>query len=96
MKRNQEIALQMLDEIDQARTGSLPLDVLEERLWRLLDATEHGFSPIVAGKVDELVLDLRRLQRVNLASGAARDVDENRGAEGIFLEVTGALNRILD
>lgn len=95
MDHNQKLALDMLDEIEHARSGSIGLDELEEKLWRLLDATDEGFSPIVAGKVEDMVLALKRLQAANLASGAARDVDENRGAEDVFHEVTGALNRLL-
>lgn len=87
--------LQMLDEIDRARSGVISLDDLEQNLWRLLDAADESFSPVVAGQVEDLALELRRLQAENLASGSVRDVDENRGAETIFNYVAGELHRAL-
>lgn len=86
----------MLDEIDRARSGVLALDELEEKLWRLLDQTDEAFPPILSGRVEDFVLELKRLQAENLATGARRDVDENRGFELIFQEVQSALSRYLD
>lgn len=95
MDKNRQLALEMLEEIDRARGGHLPLGELEEKLWRLLDATGPGFPLSVAGQVEDLVLGLKRLQEENLASHG-RDADETRGAEVLFNEVAGELGRFLD
>jgi hypothetical protein len=97
MKRgpNHKAALEMLDCIDRAQSGSLPLEELEEKLWRLLDSTTTEFPPGLSGRVEDLVLKLRRQQEENLAFGG-RDADENRGTEGLYQEVTTALSRFLD
>ncbi len=86
----------MLDEIDRARSGVLTLDELEQKLWRLLDVAGANFPPVLAGRVEDLVLELRRLKSENLSFGSHRDVDENRGAEVIFNDVAAALQRILN
>ena len=95
MDKNRKLALEMMDEIDRARAGVLALEELEEKLWRLLDATEPGFPPVVASRVEDLVLGLQRLQQENLAFHG-HDADENRGAEVLFNEVAGELSRYLD
>jgi hypothetical protein len=56
MNRSEKIALEMLDEIERARSGIIALDELEQKLWRLLDAADASFSPVIAGRVDDLVL----------------------------------------
>lgn len=84
----------MLDEIDRALSGALPLEELEERLWRLLDATDSAFPPGIAGSVEDLVLKLRRQREENLFFGG-HDADENRGTEDLYQEVTAALSRFL-
>lgn len=94
MNRNHQVALEMLDEIDRARSGVIPLDELEQRLWRLLDSADAGFPPRVASRVEDLVLSLQRLQSENL-SFHGHDADENRGTEVLFNEVAGELSRFL-
>ena len=84
----------MLDEIDLARSGSISLEELEQKLWRLLDRADGNFPLSVAGRVEELVLKIRERQRENL-SYSENDPDENRGIEVLFNEVCGSLNRIL-
>ncbi|RZA09616.1 MAG: hypothetical protein EOP11_01105 [Proteobacteria bacterium] len=93
MSRNEAIAVEMLNEIDRARSGSLKLDELEERLWRLLDAVDETFPNILAGRVENLVGELRELQRENIAFAGGRLVDENQGAEVIYNEVCAAIGR---
>lgn len=93
--RNEQAVLDMLDEIDRARLGVLSLDELEEKLWRLLDQTDESFPPVLSGRVEDFVLELKRLQAENLATGARKDVDENRGFETVFQEVQNALSRFL-
>jgi|GEM_PF-5111794 len=95
MNGSDKIVLEMLDEIDRARSGVLPLDELEQKLWRLLDAAGAAFPPTVAGRVEDLVLELRRLQAENLRWGNHRDTDPNRGSEQIFNDVAAALQRVL-
>jgi hypothetical protein len=91
---NQAAALEMLDEIDRAQSGALGLEELEQRLWRLLDATDERFPPTISSRVEDLVLQLQRLQRQNLSFHGG-DSDENRGTEEIFREVTSALSRFV-
>ena len=67
MPRNEQAVLDMLDEIDRARLGVLSLDELEEKLWRLLDQTDESFPPVLSGRVEDFVLELKRLQAENLA-----------------------------
>lgn len=95
MAQNQKIALEILDEIDRARAGNLTLDELEQRLWRLLESTERGFPEVLSSSVENLVQELRHLQRENIAFARGAEVDENRGADAIFHEVTSALGRYL-
>jgi hypothetical protein len=95
MTRNQQLALEMLNEIDSARSGGQPLEQLEERLWRLLDATDAAFPPTVASRVEDLVQELRRNRRENLAFARPDEADEDRGAEALYNEVTGELHRFL-
>ena len=94
LSANQKAALAMLDEIDRAQSGSLPLDELEEKLWRLLESTDSAFPPIVAGRVEDLVLKLRRQREENIAFHG-QDADENRDTEELYQEVTAALSRYL-
>ena len=94
MEVNKKIALKMLDEIDLARSGSISLEELEQKLWRLLDRADGNFPLSVAGRVEELVLKIRERQRENL-SYSENDPDENRGIEVLFNEVCVSLNRIL-
>lgn len=91
----EKIVIEMLDEIDRARSGTLPLDELEQKLWRLLDAAGSDFPPVVASRVEDLVLELRRLQTENLRWGSHRDTDPDRGSEQIFNDVAAALHRVL-
>jgi hypothetical protein len=95
MDTNQKIAIEMLEEIDRARSGQRQLEELEERLWRLLDGTDEGFPPVLAGKVEDLVLDLKRLRQRNLSFGPSHTVDEDRGSEDIYNDIIGAISRYL-
>ena len=95
MNNNQKIALEMLEQIDRARTGALTIDQLEENLWRLLDAGGAAFPVVVAGQVDEMVQDLRRLRSENRAFAKQGEIDEDRGSEVIFNEIIASLSRIL-
>ena len=94
-RHNEKIAVEMLDEIDRARSGSLSLEDLEFRLWRLLEATDTSFPPVVAGRVEDMVLEIRDLQRANLSGPGASAVDENRGVDEIFNSVTSALGEAM-
>lgn len=94
MTRNEQIAIEILDEIDRARSGSLKLDELETKLWRLLDATDEGFPHYIAGLVENLVVNIQQLQRENIF-WMSQPADENRGIETIFNEVTGAISQYL-
>lgn len=95
MNNNQKIALEMLEQIDRARSGTMNLEQLEENLWRLLDAAGRDFPVVVAGKVDEMVQDLRRLRSENRAFSKTAEIDEDRGSEMIFNEIIASLSRIL-
>jgi hypothetical protein len=90
-KENEKIAVQMLDEIDRARSGSLGLEELEYRLWRLLEATDETFPRIVAGQVEDLVLEIRQLQKSNTSGPGGSEADENRGIDDIYNAITGAI-----
>jgi hypothetical protein len=94
--QNQLAVLDMIEQIERARSGMVDSDKLEEKLWRLLDSTGLGFPPTLAGQVDELVQSLRRLRNENRAFAHSTEVDENRGADGIYNEVVNALSRYLD
>jgi hypothetical protein len=83
--------VQMLDEIDRARSGSLGLEELEYRLWRLLEATDETFPRIVAGQIEDLVLEIRQLQKANTEGPGGCEADENRGIEEIYNSITGAI-----
>lgn len=91
--KNEKIALEILDEIDRARGGSLTLEELEQRIWRLLDQTGPDFPQILAGKAENLVQSIRDLQRENLSMGGSRQIDENRGVDAVYHEVSAALGR---
>lgn len=93
MSENEKLALEMLNEIDRARSFNLSMDDLEQRLWRLLDQVDEDFPKILAGKVENLVQEIRHLQNDNLRTAHGRDVDPNQGAEVIFNELTNALGR---
>lgn len=95
MSQNQNIAIEMLDEIDRARSGSLPLDQLEYKLWRLLDAVGMDFPKSVAGRVENLVLEIQELQRENVNGAGGSAVDENRGVDDLYNEVTGEISRFI-
>ena len=95
MAANDKYIIEMLDEIDRARSGTIPLDELEQKLWRLLDSVDQTFPNVVASRVEDMVLELRRLRAENLSYGNHRDTDEFKGAEEIFNSVAGALQRIL-
>lgn len=88
---NEKIAVQMLDEIDRARSGSLPLEELEYRLWRLLEAADETFPRIVAGQVEDLVLEIRHLQKANTSGPGGNEADENRGIDDIYNAITSAI-----
>lgn len=93
MKANEKVALELLDEIERARSGNLPLEDLESRLWRVLETAGCDFPAILAGQVESLVPNIRDLQRENLAFAGGREVDENHGVDAIFHEVSAALGR---
>ena len=95
MSRPQTVALEILDVLDQARSNNIPLDDLEQRLWRLLEEAGPQFPSILAGQVESLVPAIRELQRENIAFARGREVDENHGADALYHEVTGALGRYL-
>jgi len=95
VKENERLALEMLDEIERCRTGSLSLDDLESRLWRLLESVGREFPPILAGQVESLVPNIRELQRENIAFAGGREVDENHGIDAVYHEVSAALGRYL-
>ncbi len=86
-----QIAIEMLEVIDENRSGIASLDELEAKLWRLLDRAGESFPPILAGKVEDLVLELQKLRRVNRAFG--HEGDEDRGVEEIYNDVIGSLAR---
>jgi len=90
-KENEQIAVQMLDEIDRARSGSLPLEDLEYRLWRLLDAVDESFPRIVAGQVEDLVLEIRQRQKENTQGPGGSQIDEDRGIDEIYNAITSAI-----
>lgn len=90
-KENEKIAVQMLDEIDRARSGSLGLEELEFRLWRLLEAVDGTFPRIVAGQVEDLVLEIRQLQKANSSGPGGDEADENRGIDDIYNAITSAI-----
>lgn len=92
---NQKIVLEMLDEIERTRSGNRTIEELEEKLWRLLDATGPDFPVTLAGQVDELAHNLRRLRSENRAFAHPTDVDEDYGADAIYNEVVNALSRFL-
>lgn len=92
MNLSHQIALEMLEAIDENRSGTLSLDHLEERLWRLLDKAGTTFPPILAGKVEDLVLELKKHQSINRSFG--READENHGNEEIYNDVIGSLSRL--
>jgi hypothetical protein len=96
VSRNQQVVLEILNAIDRCRSGNVTLDDLERSIWRLLEQADASFPRVLAGRVETLVDDIRRIQRENLAYAQGRDVDENRGAEVAYNEVTGALGRYLD
>jgi hypothetical protein len=93
MSRNKEIAIQILEEIDRARSGNFPLEELEQKLWRLIESADEGFPLGISGRVEDMVLELQNLKRENLSGEA--EADENRGSEVIYNEVTGAIARYL-
>lgn len=95
MSRNEQIALEILNEMERARSGALALDELETTLWRLLERTDLGFPSVLSGRVENFVQELRDLQRENRYFAQGRDVDENQGADAVFNEVTGAIGRYL-
>ena len=86
---NEKLAIQMLEEIDRARSGTLSLDELETRLWRLLESTDQSFPLIVASQVEDLVRDLRERQNENGPADAARGLDQ------IFNAAAGALGELI-
>lgn len=92
--QNQMAVLDMLEEIERARSGRVDSDHLEERLWRLLDATGPGFPVGLAGQVEELVQSLRRQRNENRSF--SNDIDEDRGTDVIYNEVVNALSRYLN
>jgi hypothetical protein len=92
---NEQIAVEILNVIERARSGNLALDELERTLWRLLERTDLAFPALLSGCVENLVQELRELQKENLYFNRGREVDENQGADAIFNEVTGALGRYL-
>lgn len=95
MNRNEQVALEILNAIDRARAGNVNLDDLERSIWRLLEQVAPDFPRVLAGRVENLVDDVRRIQRENLSFAGGRDVDENRGADVAYNEITGALGRFL-
>ena len=96
MNRNEQVAIEILNAIDRARAGNATLDDLERSIWRLLEQADSDFPRVLAGRVEGLVDEVRRIQRENQAYAAGNDVDENRGADVAFNEITGALGRFLD
>lgn len=96
MIKVQEIISAMLAEIERGRSGEISLEELEERLWRLLDRAGTSFPPILAGQVEEFVLELKKLRGQNRALGAGSDFDEDRGFDQVYNEVIGSLSRLLD
>lgn len=90
--KNEKIAIEMLDEIDRARSGSLSLEDLEFRLWRLLEATDTEFPRIVAGQVEDLVLEIRQLQKNN---SSFAETDPDRGVDEIYNAITSAIGSAL-
>ena len=95
MERNESIAIEILNEIDRARSGSQNLDELESKIWRLLERADDRFPRILAGRIEGMVNELRALRRENLSFSGGHEVDEDRGADLIYNEVTGALGRFL-
>jgi hypothetical protein len=93
VNQNEKVALEILDEIDRARSGSLTLDELEERIWRLLETADRDFPSILAGKAESLVQNIRDLQRENISFAGGREVDENHGVDAVYHEVSAALGR---
>jgi len=91
MNRNQEIAVEMLDEIDRARSGSLSLSDLEYKLWRLLDGTQEGFPKTVAARVEDLVLEIQQKKNENIHGAGGAAADENLGVDAIYNEVASAI-----
>ncbi len=89
MGRNEEAVLEILNAIDRARSGSASLDELETNVWRLPESP--NLPPILGGRLENFVQELRHLRRENLAFA----VDPDRGADALFNEVTGALSRYL-
>jgi hypothetical protein len=95
MNSNAKVALEILDEIERARSGALPLEELESRVWRLLERTDPAFPRILAGRLEGFVQELRRLEEENVRLAAGRDPDPARGADQLYNEITGELGRYL-
>jgi hypothetical protein len=95
VNRNEQVALEILDEIERARNGSLGLDELEQRIWRLVESADDDFPPILAGQAETLVDNIRELQRENRAFARGREIDENFGVDAIYHEVSAALGRFV-
>lgn len=91
---SQKVALEMLEQIERNRSGAFPLEALEEKLWRLLDRVGPGFPATLAGQIEEMVQNLRRLQQENRSFGP--DIDEDRGADVVYNEVINAISRYLN
>lgn len=95
MSRNEKVALEILNEIDRARSGTVSLDELEHNVWRLLEAADHDFPKTLAGRLEGFVQELRELERENLRFSGGGDPDPTRGADVVYNEVTGELGRFL-